>query len=75
MTNIRKTSSAEFKVEAVKLILDGNQTIAETTARLGIGLSTLTRWESNYLTANHQAKIAFPGKGKLSPHDAELKAL
>jgi len=75
MTKIRKTYTKEFKVEAVKLVLDGKQTLTETAANLGVGLSTLGRWKSNYLKANHQTKTAFPGKGNLSPHDAELKAL
>jgi len=75
MTKVRKTYTEEFKVEAVKLILDNQQTITETAANLGVGLSTLTRWKSNYIKAKQNSKEAFPGKGNLSSHDAELKAL
>jgi transposase len=42
---------------------------------LGIGLSSLNRWKTNYLKANGEVKVAFPGKGNLSPYEAELKAL
>jgi transposase len=75
MAKSRKTYTEEFKVEAVKLILENQQTVTETANNLGISLSALTRWKSNYLNANQNPKAAFPGKGNLSPHDAELKAL
>lgn len=75
MRKNRKTYTEEFKVEAVKLLLENQQTLKAIADNLGIGVSTLTRWKSNYLKANQDSKMAFPGKGKLSPHDAELKAL
>ena len=71
----RRTFSEEFKVETVKLLLEKQHTLQEASTNLGIGLSTLMRWKSNYLKANQNSKIAFPGKGNLSPYEAELKAL
>lgn len=75
MTKIRKTYTEEFKVEAVKLILENGQLATETAANLGVGLSSLNRWKRNYLKANQDSQVAFPGKGNLSPHAAELKNL
>jgi len=75
MSNQRKVYSEAFKEEAVKLVLEKNQTATEVASHLGVGLSTLNRWKSNYLKANQNAKVAFPGKGNLSPYEAELKAL
>lgn len=75
MNKKRKIYTEEFKVEAVKLVLDKQQGLKETADNLGIGLSSLTRWKANYLKANGKSKAAFPGKGNLSPHDAELKSL
>lgn len=75
MSNQRKVYTEAFKEEAVKLVLEKQQTATEIAADLGIGLSTLNRWKSNYLKANQNVKLAFPGKGNLSPHALELKAL
>jgi len=75
MSSQRKVYTEEFKEEAVKLVLEKNQTATEIASHLGVALSTLNRWKSNYLKSNQNAKIAFPGKGNLSPHELELKAL
>ena len=41
---IRKIYSQEFKGAAVKLVLEGKQTVPEAAKSLGIGESTLYKW-------------------------------
>ena len=71
----RKTYTEEFKTEAAKMTLETDQTLQEIADNLGISLSALSRWKSKYLKAEQNSKVAFPGKGNLSPADAELKTL
>lgn len=70
----RRTFSSEFKLEAVKLVLEQGYKPVEAAQNLGIGYSTLGKWITEY-RANPDIKFAFPGKGKLNPHDAELQRL
>lgn len=66
----RKTYDKEFKISAVKLVLDSGRTIAQIAADLGISDNTLCNWKKKYL---EDAKNAFPGKGRLKPEDEELR--
>jgi transposase len=66
----RKTYDKEFKISAVKLVLDSGKTIVQIAADLGISGNTLFNWKNKYL---EDAKNAFPGKGRLKPEDEELR--
>lgn len=67
----RRQFSKEFKVEAVRLIIEEGRRISELARELGIAESLLGRWKKKY----EEGKIdPFPGKGRLSPEDAELNA-
>jgi transposase len=66
----RKTYDKEFKISAVKLVLDSGRTLASIAADLGIADNTLFNWKKRYL---EDAKNAFPGKGRLKPEDEELR--
>lgn len=66
----RKTYDKEFKISAVKLVLESGRTIAQISADLGIADNTLFNWKKKYL---EDAKNAFPGKGRLKPEDEELR--
>jgi transposase len=66
----RKTFDKEFKISAVKLVLDSDRTAAQIAADLGISGNTLLNWKKKYL---EDAKNAFPGKGRLKPEDEELR--
>jgi len=66
----RKTYDKEFKISAVKLVLDSGRTIAQIAADLGISDNTLFNWKKKYL---EDAKNAFLGKGRLKPEDEELR--
>jgi len=66
----RKTFDKEFKISAVKLVLDSGRTATQIAADLGISGNTLLYWKKKYL---EDAKNAFPGKGRLKPEDEELR--
>ena len=68
----RRNYSREFKKEAVALITDKGYSIAEASRNLGVEYSVLRRWK-NQLADDPQN--AFPGKGKLSPTDQEMRKL
>lgn len=44
----RRTFTADFKREAVRLTETSGRTIAQVAEDLGLGLSTLTRWKRQY---------------------------
>lgn len=70
----KKFYSREFKVEAVKLIIEQNYKATDAAKRLGISLSALSKWKRE-LEAEGTPEAAFPGNGYLKPADAELKNL
>lgn len=66
----RRDYDREFKVEVVRLALSDGHTIKEVADDLGIHDSNLRRWVRQY---RKDAKGAFPGKGRLSPDQEELR--
>ena len=66
----RSTYDKEFKISAVKLVLDSGRTVSSIAADLGISDNTLFLWKKKYL---EDAKNSFPGKGRLKPEDEELR--
>jgi transposase len=44
----KREYSSEFKIDAARLVEDQGYTVKETCERLGIPLSNLTRWLSQY---------------------------
>jgi transposase len=72
MAEKRKTYTAEFKQEAVRLITDQRYGVAETARNLGVNVNMLRRWKQEYTT---NAAAAFPGNGRLPPEQDELRQL
>lgn len=68
----RKSYSAEFKMEAVRLITEKGYSIAEASRNLGIEYSVLRRWKKQF---TDDPENAFPGKGKLKADDERLRQL
>jgi transposase len=62
----------EFKADAVRMVLEGKRSSAELARELGIDRSVLNRWIRE-LTESGDG--AFPGHGKLSPQDEEIRRL
>jgi len=72
MGETRRKFSREFKIEAVRLVVEGGQSIAETARELGINANLLGRWKQQ-LTENGEQ--AFPGKGRMKPLEEEVRRL
>ncbi len=72
MTKRRKKYTREFKLEAVRMMVEQNRTAKDVEESLGIGRGLLYGWKSK-LTA--EGALAFPGNGKVNPHEAELRDL
>ena len=70
--NHRRKYDKEFKIQAVKLLLESGKTTNEIADNLGINSVNLTRWKREY---REDAENAFPGKGKLKPDDEKLRRL
>ena len=68
----RRVFTTEFKKEAVKLVLEGDQKIAEVSRNLGIHPNNLSRWIQEF---KQNGTAAFPGKGKLLPEAEEMRRL
>ena len=72
MARQRSTYTAEFKLNAVRLVTDRKRSVAEAARQLGIGENLLRLWKKAFLD---RGADAFPGHGRLSPADEELYRL
>lgn len=68
----RKVYSREFKLQALRMVTDKGLSIAEVSRQLGVTEGCLRNWKK---AAEEQEDAAFPGPGKLSPADDELRRL
>jgi len=67
-----RTFDKDFKVNAVKLVLEGTRSMTKVAAELGISANTLTNWKKEYLKNKENS---FPGKGYQKTDDAEVTRL
>jgi transposase len=72
MPRKRTTYTAEFKLQAVKMVTDQKLSVAEAARRLGIHENLLRTWKQAYL---ERGDDAFPGHGHPTPADDELRRL
>ena len=72
MARQRRKYTAEFKVEAVKLVTEKGYSVAEAARSLGIGETLLRSWK---LAFEAQGDQAFPGHGNLPAIEEELRRL
>lgn len=68
----RRSFSKEFKLEAVRLVVEGGDSIAQVARDLGIRATLLGRWKQEY---EQDQGSAFPGQGQVKPEDEELRHL
>ena len=68
----RRSFSREFKVEAVRMIAEQGQSATEVARDLGIHPNMLRKWKQQLAAKPEQA---FPGNGKLSAEQEELRRL
>jgi transposase len=72
MARIRKTYTPEFKLAAVKMILDQKLSVAEVARRLEVTQNLLHNWKKAVLK---DGTDAFPGSGHLTPLEEENRRL
>ena len=72
MPRTRRTYTAEFKTEAVKLVTEQGYSVAEAARSLGISENLIRNWKQALQARGEQA---FPGQGHLSPQEQELARL
>jgi transposase len=70
MPKKRRKFSREFKIEAVRMVCDGDRSVAETARELSISPNLLTRWKQQLSENGDQA---FPGKGRLADEVRRLQ--
>jgi transposase len=68
----RRKFSREFKIEAVRRVTDGRETVAEIARALGIEPNNLYGWVKQL---KNEASDAFRGNGKLTAQDEEIRRL
>ena len=72
MVESRRKHSREFKIEAVKQVVVQGRSVAEVADGLGLNPNMLSRWKTELET---EGAIAFPGNGKPSSTDEEVRRL
>jgi transposase len=72
MTTKRRTYTREFKLAAVKLVIEQDYSVAEAARRLGISANLLYLWKK---TIRDVGEHAFPGQGALPPLEEENRRL
>ena len=69
MAGKRNKYPREFKIEAVKRVIEDRVPQSHVARELGISINTLAGWKRAFLEDPEQS---FPGNGKQKPDDAEL---
>ena len=72
METTRRQYTAEFKRDAVALVLEQGYAISVAAQNLGITPKLLSRWKGEQL---QHREGAFPGQGHQTPEQAELRQL
>jgi transposase-like protein len=72
MTANRKTDTAECTREAVRLVTEQRDGVAETARHVGIHVNRLRRWNQAYTVST---PAAVPGNGRLTREPNELRQL
>ena len=73
MARVRRQFSAEFKLEAVRLV-DGGRPVLEVARGLGVRPDMLRKWRRQ-LATGADPRDAFPGHGQLTSQDEEVRRL
>ena len=72
MPRTRRTYTPEFKAEAVRLVTGQGYSVAEAARSLGLRENLIRNWKR---ALEAQGEHAFPGHGKLSAVEEELRRL
>jgi len=72
MSSDRKKYDKDFKLQAIKMVLEGGLSIAEVSRRLGVTSGIIGKWVNTF---QREKVEAFPGNGKKNYSDRELAML
>jgi len=72
MSEKRKTYDKEFKLSAVKMIVDGGMRVSRVSKDLGVNENSLHNWKRTCLEDQQKA---VPGKGRMKPEEEEQRKL
>ncbi len=72
MGKSRRTHSREFKLEAVKQVVEQGCLVADVAEGLGVHPSLLQRWKTQL---EAEGAVAFPGHGKQREGEEEIRRL
>jgi len=68
----RKSYSIEFKISAVKMILEEGMSTAQVSRDLGVNENSLHNWKKKYFEDSSES---FPGKGRQNPESERIHEL
>ena len=69
---VRNSYDRDFKVSAIKLILEKHQSITKVSRDLGVSQNSLHQWKKAFL---EDSRNCFPGNGKVAEHEEEIRQL
>ncbi|MBA4158361.1 MAG: transposase [Gemmatimonadetes bacterium] len=72
MAQERRQFTKEYKIEAVRLVVEEKRPLAQVTRELGLGSNLLRRWKKELQSEGSEA---FRGKGQLTGQDEEIRRL
>jgi transposase len=72
MGQSRRKYTREFKIEAVKQVIEHSRPVSEVAEALGVNRNMLSRWR---IELEADGTFAFPGNGKASATDEEVRRL
>jgi transposase len=70
--NATKRYDREFKLGAVKLVLEEGKRFADVAEAIGASEPSVRQWVAAY---RRERGEAFPGSGRLAPQDEEIRRL
>lgn len=72
MASKRKSYPREFKIDAIKRVIEDRVPQARVARELGVSANTLAGWKRAYLDDPEES---FPGHGRQKPDEAEFTRL
>lgn len=72
MAQERRHFTREFKIEAVRRILEDGQAVSHVARDLGVNANLVGRWKREFLS---DQKCSFPGRGYQTSEQEELTRL
>ena len=68
----RRKHSLEFKLEAVRQVVEHGRLVSEVADSLGVNRNMLSSWKKKF---EAEGEVAFAGRGRQTEAEAEIKRL